>query len=115
MRYTNKQIVKAYKSVNFNKTKTAKKLGMCTQNLYFLLKNDPKLKEMFKQAEEERIDIAEDVLLQLIRDDKNFQAVKFFLETKGRKRGYGNKVEVTHVDESTAILRALEKKYADDI
>ena len=113
-RYTNEQIVEMYKSQNFNKSATVRKLGMCIQNLYRLMSNDPELKAMLKAAEEERLDIAEDVLFQLIKE-KNFQAVKFFLETKGRKRGYANKIEVTHIDESAEILKALERKYADDL
>ena len=111
-KYTNKQILKAYKSERFNKTKTARRLGISNQHLYRLISKDPKLKKMLIQAEEERLDTAEDVLLKMI-EGENFQAVKFFLETKGRDRGYGNKVEVSRVDESTAILRALEQKYAE--
>ena len=68
---------------------------------------------MINYAEEDRIDVAESSLLALIKK-KHFPAIKFFLETKGRHRGYSTKIEVTHIDDSNEILQALARKYVID-
>ena len=91
--YTNRQITEAYIASKFNKGETAKRLGICQQHISGLLNTRPGLKEMFAEAEEMRIDAAEVVLQDLITN-KDFRAVKFFLETKGSKRGFGRKIEV---------------------
>lgn len=90
---TNKQIVAVYIQTNFSKTKTAEQLGMTWATLYQRIERSPELKAMITEAEEMRIDIAEETLHELI-NFKDFRAVKFFLETKGRKRGYGQKIEI---------------------
>ena len=95
--YTNKQIVDAYIAAGFNKRKAAAILNLKPQTISLLLNKREGLKEMFKQAEDMRIDIAEDVLQELI-EFRDFRAVKFFLETQGRKKGYGQKIEITKED-----------------
>ena len=91
--YTNRQITQAYINAKFDKKETAKLLGISHQHIYGLLNTREGLKDMFTEAEEMRIDAAEVVLQDLIIN-KDFRAVKFFLETKGSKRGFGRKIEV---------------------
>lgn len=113
-KYTNEQIAAAFREKNFVKTHTARKLGMTVQNLHYLINTREGLKKMLDEAMEERLDIAESALLDLVKD-KNFLAVKLVLESLGRKRGYGNRIEVSHVNESEKIMEALDRKYADDL
>lgn len=91
---SNEQVIKVYKAAGFHKGKTAKALGISRSSLYRLLTTREELAKMVHDAEEEKLDNAEKVLGELV-EDKNFQAVKFILETKGRKRGYGSSLELT--------------------
>ncbi len=59
------------------------------------LEGDEKLREMFREAEEGRLDIAESILMKQIKKG-NTTALIFFLKTKGRQRGYVEKQELSH-------------------
>lgn len=102
--YSNKQLLATYIKSNFNKMEMARTLGMSHQNIYVLMKSRPELKRMMEEAEDMRIDVAENQLYDLIEKQKNLKAIKFFLETKGRKRGYGQRIEVSN--------EGGEKKYS---
>lgn len=91
---TNEQIIKAYKAAGFHKGNTAEALGISRSWLYTLIDTREELGQMVFDAEEQKLDNAEKVLEKLVEGD-NFQAVKFTLETRGRKRGYGNSLELT--------------------
>ncbi len=91
--YTNRQIVNFYIENNFNKCKAAAAMGMSAVNLFRLINEREGLKDMMTEVEEQRIDMAEAKLQELISFG-DFRAVKFFLDRKGRKRGYGQKVEI---------------------
>ena len=91
---TNEQIIKAYKAAGFHKGNTAEALGISRSFLYTLIDTREELGQMVFDAEEQKLDNAVKVLEKLVEHD-NFQAVKFTLETRGRKRGYGNSLELT--------------------
>ena len=114
MEHSNAQIVEAYTNADFNKSKTARDLGIKYSALLYLIKNDPDLKSMMHEALETRVDLAEKGLQELIAEN-NFPAIKFFLENKGRDRGYGNRIEVQSADESAAIMAALNRKHSDSL
>jgi predicted transcriptional regulator len=91
--YTNKQICAAFIKNKCRKTEAAAELGMTLNNLIQVIKTKEGLKEMIEEIEESRLDIAEDMLQKLIEQGVP-KAVTFFLERKGRKRGYGKKIEI---------------------
>ena len=114
VQYTNHQIIDALVRTNFVKQKACKLLGMSKQALYYRLERDETLQRQLALALDDRLDIAEGELMKLVKGG-NFQAIKFFLETIGRKRGYGQKVEVAHTKgNSQEILEALMRKYAKE-
>ncbi|OED34606.1 hypothetical protein AB832_07210 [Flavobacteriaceae bacterium (ex Bugula neritina AB1)] len=51
------------------------------------LKINKKLQDIITEAQDAKIDLAEDALLAKIKD-KDTSSIKFFLETKGKTRGY---------------------------
>lgn len=96
--YTNKQIVAAYVQNDCSKTKTAEKLKINLVTLFQYIRDREGLKAMIKEADDLRVDMNLDnaeTILQRLVEFHDFRAVKFFLETKGRKRGYGQKIEIS--------------------
>lgn len=100
-------------------TATAKALRMERTALYGYVANDPELEAALKQVKEETIDWAEDQLLRQMRGytykeefvginkdgihkttiervmPADTGAIIFFLKTRGKDRGYGQRVELT--------------------
>lgn len=112
-RLTDKKILEAYRANDFNKSKTAKALLMSSGTFYRILDKRPELRKDMDNALEDQVEIAESALMKLV-DQGNFNAIKFFLETKGKSKGYGQqKQEGQTVDESASILSALNRKYSD--
>lgn len=91
---TDERITKVFKASNFNKSATARTLNISNTRLNYLIAQRDELGRMMYDAQEERLDKAEEALANLIELD-NFQAIKFMLETKGRSRGYGKSLELT--------------------
>lgn len=75
-------------------TASAKKAGIERSTYYFWCNTDPEFKQACEDAIEIQKDFAESQLMKLIRDG-DAGSIKFYLQTKGRDRGYGDKVEVT--------------------
>lgn len=93
-----KQIaVEAYVKAFGIVTKAAKAAEISRFTFYEWLKTDPEFKHAIDSAqpEEYQIDFAEDVLMQMIKA-KNTAATIFFLKTKGRGRGYIERLDVNN-------------------
>ena len=110
----NSAIIKAYKIARFNKTKTAQMLGVARSTLYEKIKHSKELQQDIADAEETRLDNAEEALNALV-EDNHYNAVRFLLETKGSSRGYG-KQEQEHAHtfvNSDDITDAIKRKYKE--
>lgn len=68
------------------------KIGITRSCYYKWLDTDPKFKEKCEEVNEEVIDIVESKLLTAINND-DLTATIFFLKTKGKKRGYVERIE----------------------
>lgn len=106
---------KPYKSDKTAKNKALmlealeKTMGIVTQALtltsnhisrethYTWLETDLEYRAKVESVNEKVIDMGENALFQLIKE-KNPSTVQFFMKTKGRKRGYQEKVEITGND-----------------
>lgn len=93
-KFSNETIIEAFRQCKFHKGETAELLGISRQWLYKLIDQQDELKEEIEAAQEFVLDKAEKALEELV-EAKNFQAIKFTLETRGKKRGYGNSLELT--------------------
>lgn len=91
--YSTKQIVAAYIKNNFEKKATAIFLEVPYNWLCKKMENDEDLKEAIESAQEMRLDVAE-TKLDFLVNVGYFPAIKFLLDRKGRKRGYGEKIEI---------------------
>lgn len=76
------------------KAAAARMLGCSRTTLYAFLNRHPALQEFLAGVDEEVKDLAEAKLIELIRNGDS-SAIRFFLERKGRDRGYSHRVEST--------------------
>lgn len=72
-------------------------LGVSRAAVYKRKANDKKIEEAFELAQERLVDLAESKLVTLIKDG-NERAIIFTLKTKGKKRGYTERHELTGAD-----------------
>jgi hypothetical protein len=116
-----------------NKTQIAKALECSISGLNKWLASDPKLKEIYDEVIESRLDFCESQMFLLIQGipklDKDKQMVgwverpsekllQFFLETQGKERGYVKQQQVTHSGEMGIVFNLVvpekEENLEDD-
>ncbi|MBD5585832.1 MAG: hypothetical protein HDQ88_12180 [Clostridia bacterium] len=86
------KIIMAYEKKAGNLSATASALGVSRQTLYDWRKEFPELKSKMEDIEESLLDFTESKLLEAIQDG-NLTAIIFHLKTKGKERGYVERVE----------------------
>ena len=104
---TEKQLIAALRKWGGIKALAANEVGITRQTMQERVEKSPKLQAVIKEIEEETLDLGEGHVVKGVREgDKDY--VRMYLTQKGRKRGYGNKVE-TSLDEAQleAIVTAL--------
>jgi len=89
------EFLKAFEECRGIVTDTCLMVGMSRQTYYRWREEDPEFKAACDEIGETVIDFAENSLHKLIKDE-NPAAVMFYLKTKGRKRGYVEKVETVN-------------------
>lgn len=89
---TQKEIISVYEKKGCNVTATCKALGINRTTFYNWRKRSEKLDAMLEEVEESIIDYAESKLVEHIQEGDTTCLI-FFLKTKGKKRGYVEKVE----------------------
>lgn len=83
----------------------AKEVNTSRQNIYQRVKNSKKLQEVVRDIEDETLDLGEGHVVKGVRDgDKDY--VKYYMERKGKRRGYGPKVENSFDDTQIEALVA---------
>lgn len=86
----------------------AKKLEVERSTITRYLDKNPKMRLLVQAESERMIDVAENSLHSLISKKKDMRAIKFFLETKGKSRGYVVKQELA-IEGSIATLTKEER------
>lgn len=86
------KILAAYEKKAANLSATATALGVSRQTLYTWKSQYPELKEKMADVEESLLDFTESKLLEAIQAG-NLTAIIFHLKTKGKERGYIERVE----------------------
>lgn len=101
-------IVKVYEKKGCNVSATATALGVDRKTIYNWREKDKELDERLKDAEESLIDFSESKLLEQINEG-NLTAIIFHLKTKGKNRGYVEKVEQNvQVNPFLELMKSLE-------
>lgn len=81
-------------------TISAKSVGIERQTHYLWMKKDPKYREAVEELENVALDFVESKLHTNIQKGKEV-SILFYLKTKGKKRGYIEKVEIDQRTEHT--------------
>lgn len=99
MAYTDKQIIDALEKCEGNISAAARALGASRTTVHNRISNSEKVKKEYDSVNEANLDRAENELMGLVKDKKHkdhFQALKFYLRTKGRERGFNERLELEH-------------------
>lgn len=89
---THKELISVYEKKGCNVTATCKALGINRTTFYNWRKRSERLDAMLEEVEESIIDYAESKLVEHIQEGDTTCLI-FFLKTKGKKRGYVERVE----------------------
>lgn len=101
-------IANVYKKKGCNITSTCAALGIARKTFYEWKAKKKKLSELLEEADESILDFAESKLVEHINDG-DVQSLIFFLKTKGKKRGYVEKVENdVNINQFEELMKSLE-------
>ncbi len=95
-RVTKKELAVALKENAGNMAAAGRRFHVSRQRIWEIVDADPKLRALVDDLSETFIDFAENKLFQAIKKG-NIYATCFFLRTRGRHRGYSERLEVTPV------------------
>lgn len=102
------KIVEVYRKKACNVSATCLALGISRKTFYEWKSKKKKLAEMLEEEDESILDFAESKLVEHINND-DVQALIFFLKTKGKKRGYVEKVEnEVNINAFEKLMQELE-------
>ncbi len=101
---TNEQLIEALYKCGGIYSQAARQLGISRQAIYKRINNNPQIAKVYEDTCEETLDLMENELIKLAKDG-HFHAIKFYLKTKGRKRGYTEKAEPVDTGEITAYIK----------
>lgn len=102
-RLTVAKVKEALQAAGGIKTVASRTLKCHRATLYRFLAAHPSVAEFLEDIDEELKDLAEGKLLQLIRAGDP-QTIRWYLERKGRDRGYGQRVEATGPDGGPIVV-----------
>jgi hypothetical protein len=114
-RYKDSDIIAALAKTKGMVYLAAEVLGCQPKTIYNRFKTSPSVYESYQKENERSLDVAE---LQLIKqlNDGNTTALIFYLKTKGKRRGYVERVEVEHAMPSDLVKLIKELNLnTDDI
>lgn len=88
MAYTDAQIINAIRGSRGIVSAAAASLGCSRQTIHSRINSSEEVRQAYEEEREDAIDHVEGKLFQKI-DDGDFGAIKFFLRSRGKERGYG--------------------------
>ena len=94
MKQIKEDTIKTYKKKGCNISATCTAVNISRQTFHRWVKTDQEFADFIYEGKEAIIDNVESRLLSAVNDDK-LDAIKFFLRTIGKKRGYVERSEIT--------------------
>jgi hypothetical protein len=101
-----------------NITKAAEKIGITRQTHYNWMAADPEYKKAAESIDDVKLDFVEEKLKDRIMDGDT-TAIIFYLKTKGKKRGYIERQELTGADGkdlntyTVEVINKINESYKD--
>jgi hypothetical protein len=89
-------------------TNAAKAAGIHRDTHYNWIRKDEEYKAKVEELQEVALDFAESSLYKQIRDG-NVTATIFYLKTRGKKRGYVERQEISQVGETKIVVEPLSE------
>lgn len=99
---TKEQILKEIKGSGGIVSKIAQRLGINRKTLYNYRQKWPEIDEAIKEAEEDGLDLAENQLMNRVAMG-DLKAIMYYLDNKGRRRGWGQKQQNIQLESSQPI------------
>lgn len=87
-RLTDEEIIRALAAENGFVGAAAKRLGCCRWTVSSRINENATVREAYRQIVEDRVDTAESKLMELVGNG-DLRAIMYFLDAKGKQRGYG--------------------------
>lgn len=97
IRHTKKSLINALEKAMGVVTTACKNVGIHRSTFYEYYNNDPEFKKEVNDIGNVALDFTESKMFEQIRDG-NTTLIKFYLATKGKKRGYVERQEITGSD-----------------
>lgn len=98
------KFVDNYKLSWGNVSATCEASGISRQTYYSWIREDEEFAEVIAEIDERSLDMAETKLLSAVRDGKTAELL-FYLKTKGKRRGYVERTELTGTDGNDLNVR----------
>lgn len=76
---------------------------------YKFMEEHPELKDVRNECDEELLDVAEASVVSAIHEGKDMKTVRWYLERKGKERGYVTRQEQTGADGEPLQFQAIER------
>lgn len=92
IRQRKKAIIQLFPKKACNISATCTAIGISRKTFYTYLEKDKKFREAIEESQEAQIDNAESILQKKIMEEDTTSVI-FYLKTKGRDRGYIERVE----------------------
>lgn len=109
---TRLKLIKAIKNSSGVISIIAERLQVSRQTVSRALKNDPIAQEYFEAECDTVLDIAEVVVIDAIKN-QDVNTAKWYLSTKGGKRGYNPRMELRANENEPIILQFNDKEGGD--
>jgi hypothetical protein len=109
-----RDMITALKNNKMHISLSVKEAEISRDVYYQWLKKDKKFVSKVEEAQNWLHDLAEEQLNKEILKS-NFKAIKFYLETKGKSRGYVKKQEIEHKGQMITATRKMTKQEIDEL
>lgn len=119
---SNQEIIDALKATGGLVTHASKKINITPKTIYNRMNKYPEVKDAYNDIQEEWIDLAESGVAFHLKN-KDPEMIRFFLQTKGKCRGYTKTIEHSfgspeslqiHLDIKSKKIPEQYKKFSDE-
>ena len=104
---SNERFINAIGGSFGNKREIARRLGINRETVSIYIDNSPEISAAYEQEKESAIDYVESRLMAGIKNGDP-ESIRFFLRTIGRRRGYGDRMEVTGQNGGAIIVQMTD-------